>query len=317
MCSKPASGPRRLVVAGRAAAALSLLLVAIAGTVVPSVAGPQSQITGGLADRTAHPYVAMVIRPGSSRPSCTGVLVRADNGARVVLTDAHCLYRGRHTGSGVRVTFASDFSGTAAMIGGRFSVDPLYDARTHLHDVAVITLSTASGIAPAQLAPLNAVSKIRINSYVDTVGTGTPYSGHRRAATERVTRESAAWIYLVPGSGNTCDGDSGGPDLIRGTSTVVALTNQGTCSYDQDTRLETTSGSRSFIDRAAGLTGLRPTIRYGSKGTDVKVVQRLLGLSPGGTFGPRTKAAVMSWQRGHHLRASGVVGPRTWHSLGF
>jgi hypothetical protein len=259
----------------------------------------------------------MVIRPGASRPSCTGVLVRADNGVPVVLTDGHCLYRGRHTGRGVRVTFASDFSSTATMLAGRFSVDSLYDARTHLHDVAVITLSRASGVRPARLAPLNAVSRIRVHSYVDTVGTGTPHSGHRRSATERVTHKSARWVYLVPGSGNSCDGDSGGPDLVRGTSTVVALTNQGTCSRDQDTRLETTNGSRSFIDRAAGLTGPRPTIRYGSKGTDVAVVQRLLGLAPRGRFRGRTDAAVRSWQRARHLRVSGVVDGRTWHSLGF
>ncbi|MDQ6642549.1 MAG: trypsin-like serine protease [Actinomycetota bacterium] len=315
---QPASTLRHFFGAGRVAAVLGLLLVAVTGTVGPSMAGPaQPPVTGGGGDGTDHPYVAMVIRPGSSSPSCTGVLVQADNGSPVVLTDAHCLYRGRHTGSGVRVTFVPDFTSTAPTFSGTFSVDPGYDARTHLHDVAVITLSRSAGINPAHLAPLESVSRIMINSYVDTVGMGKPHWGHRRAATERVTRRSAAWIYLVPGNGNTCSGDSGGPDLIRGTSTVVALTNQGTCAYDQDTRLETTIGSRSFIDRAAGLPGPRPTIRYGSKGTDVKVVQNLLGLSPGGTFGPRTKAAVMSWQRGHRLSASGVVGPKTWHSLGF
>jgi hypothetical protein len=296
---------------------VSLALTAVAGTTGLPRADAQQQITGGTSDRTAHPYVSMVIRPGASRPSCTGVWVLADNGAAVVLTDGHCLYRGRDTGGRVRVTFAPDFSSTAPTVGGRFSVDPRYDPRSHLHDVAVITLSRSSGVRPARLAPLNAVSKIRVNSYVDTVGTGTPHSGHRRSATERVTHVSARWVYLVPGTGNSCDGDSGGPDLVRGTSTVVALTNQGTCSRDQDTRLETTSGSRSFIDRAAGLTGRRPRIRYGSQGTDVAVVQRLLGLAPLGRFRGRTQAAVMSWQRAHHLRASGVVGRRTWHSLGF
>lgn len=318
MCAIARLALRRLLGAGRATAALSLLLVAFAATVTPSAAGAQSLITGGVPDGTAHPYVAMVLRPGSSTPSCTGVLVRADNGVAVVLTDAHCLYRpGRYSGSGVRVTFASAFSSKASMIAGRFSVDPLYNARTHQHDVAVITLSTAVGISPAQLVQLNALARVRIPSYLDTVGTGTPHAGHRRTATERLTRESAEWIYLSPGSGNSCDGDSGGPDLIRGTSEVVALTNQGTCSYDQDTRLETTTGSRSFVDRAAGLRGPLPTLRYGSRGIDVKVVQHLLGVTPGGTFGSSTRAAVMSWQHGHHLRASGVMDTSTWDSLGF
>ncbi len=273
-------------------------------------------VTGGASDGPSHPYVAMVIPPGGTSPTCTGVLVRADNGAPVVLTDAHCLYR-YGQGAGVHVTFVPDFSSSAAQIAGRSSVDPRYDARTHLHDVAVITLSKATRITPARLAPMEAVSGIRRNTYVDIVGTGRPYSGHRRVATERMTRKTSAWMYLVAGTGNSCGGDSGGPDLVHGTSTVLALTNQGTCSYDQDTRLETATGPRSFIDRAAGLTGRRSTIRYGSKGTDVKVVQSLLGLQPQGTFGPRTLAAVRSWQGRHRLTASGVVGTGTWRSLGF
>jgi peptidoglycan hydrolase-like protein with peptidoglycan-binding domain len=303
--------------AGRVAAVLSLLLVAVAGTAVAAEGKVQPRITGGAPDGSAHPYVSMVLPPGRDRPNCTGVLVRADNGAPVVLTDAHCLYTGQHTGDGVRVTFASDFSSTVRLVGGRFSIDPRYDRSTHLHDVAVITLASAAGVTPARLAPLHQVHRIRIGRLVDSVGTGTPYSGHRRVATERVTRRATDWLYLVPGSGNTCGGDSGGPDLVRGTSMVVALTNQGTCSRDQDTRLETARGPRPFIDRAAGLTGARPTVRYGSRGVDVKVVQRLLGLRPGGTFGPRTRAAVVAWQREHHLRADGVVGYRTWHTLGF
>ena len=303
--------------AGRLVAASSILLVAIAGTTVSAEGKISPRITGGVPDGSGHPYVSMILPPGRTTPNCTGVLVRADNGRPVVLTDAHCLYKGQNTGDGVRVTFASDFSSTATLIGGRFSIDPRYDRTTHLHDVAVITLASATGITPARLAALHEVHNIPIDSLVDSVGTGTPHSGHRRAATERVTARATDWLYLVPGSGNTCGGDSGGPDLLRDTSTVVALTNQGTCSRDQDTRIETARGPRPFIDRAAGLTDPRPTVRYGSTGVDVKVVQRLLGLRPGGVFGSRTKAAVVAWQRAHHMRAGGVVGSGTWHTFGF
>ena len=53
-------------------------------------------------------------------------------------------------------------------------------------------------------------------------------------------------VYLRPGSGNSCGGDSGGPDLVPGTYQVVALTDEGTCSYDEDTRLDVGS-ARSFL----------------------------------------------------------------------
>lgn len=318
MRAHPAAAPGPLRVIGRVTGVLGLLLFPVVGVVASSVASrAHPLITGGDPDGTAHPYVAMVLVPGARKPSCSGVLVRADTGTPVVLTAAHCFHPGNLRGSGVRVTFAPDFSTAAPTISGTYVVDPRYDPRTHVHDVAVITLSRHSGIAPAGLARLEATSKMPVNTYLDTVGAGHPHSGHRRTATEQMRKESARWLYLVGGSGNSCAGDSGGPDLIRRTSRVVALTDEGTCSYEQDTRLDSTTGSRSFIDQAAGLTGPRRSIGYGAKGIDVKVVRHLLGVSSGITFGPRTVAAVKSWQRAHRIKPSGVVGKLTWHSLGF
>ena len=59
------------------------------------------------------------------------------------------------------------------------------------------------------------------------------------------------------------------------------------------------------------------TLRVGSKGTAVKVLQKLLkarGFDPGvidGDFGPGTEAAVLAFQRSENLLADGIVGPRT------
>jgi len=151
-------------------------LMAVTAPGAPMLAGVATPgITGGVPDGTAHPYVAMIVPPGASRPTCSGVLVRADNGGAVVLTDAHCLYRNaQYTGTGVGVSFASDFSASAPRLAGRFSIDPLYNASTHLHDVAVITLSTAPGAAPARLSALGAAATT-VGTYLDTVGTGQPY----------------------------------------------------------------------------------------------------------------------------------------------
>jgi peptidoglycan hydrolase-like protein with peptidoglycan-binding domain len=48
----------------------------------------------------------------------------------------------------------------------------------------------------------------------------------------------------------------------------------------------------------------------------VRLLQRRLGVSIDGVFGPGTLAAVEAFQTGHHLKADGVVGVATWHRLG-
>lgn len=67
---------------------------------------------------------------------------------------------------------------------------------------------------------------------------------------------------------------------------------------------------------------LPPTQRYGSRGPHVLDLQQRLrnaGHDPGpvdGLFGPRTEAAVQSYQRSRGLAVDGVVGRQTWGALG-
>ena len=58
------------------------------------------------------------------------------------------------------------------------------------------------------------------------------------------------------------------------------------------------------------------TLRLGSKGEDVKVLQRALGLSDDGVFGVKTDALVRAFQVKHGLTADGIVGAKTWAALG-
>lgn len=58
------------------------------------------------------------------------------------------------------------------------------------------------------------------------------------------------------------------------------------------------------------------TLRLGSTGEDVVVWQRIVGVTPDGSFGPKTSRATMVWQREHALTPDGVVGPRSWAAAG-
>lgn len=58
------------------------------------------------------------------------------------------------------------------------------------------------------------------------------------------------------------------------------------------------------------------TIKLGSKGTEVKILQHALSLYEDGIFGKLTEEAVIDFQKEHGLIADGVVGQMTWKTLG-
>ncbi len=58
------------------------------------------------------------------------------------------------------------------------------------------------------------------------------------------------------------------------------------------------------------------TLRWGSRGGKVSSVQRIVGASADGVFGPRTHAAVKRWQARQDLVADGIVGPITSRAMG-
>jgi murein DD-endopeptidase MepM/ murein hydrolase activator NlpD len=60
----------------------------------------------------------------------------------------------------------------------------------------------------------------------------------------------------------------------------------------------------------------RGAVKQGSRGADVKYLQKKLGISADGVFGPQTKKHVIDFQEKHGLTADGVVGPSTWAAIG-
>ena len=57
------------------------------------------------------------------------------------------------------------------------------------------------------------------------------------------------------------------------------------------------------------------TLKRGSKGEEVKRLQRLLGIGDDGIFGYGTERAVKDFQRRYLLYPDGIVGKRTWEAL--
>ncbi len=70
-------------------------------------------------------------------------------------------------------------------------------------------------------------------------------------------------------------------------------------------------------------TEARPTLYWGSRNEDVRIVQRRLsqwGFYDGpisGIYGNQTYNAVRDFQRRNGLRVDGIVGPETWGALGY
>ena len=59
------------------------------------------------------------------------------------------------------------------------------------------------------------------------------------------------------------------------------------------------------------------TLKLGSKGSAVKVLQKALGLRlVDGDFGPQTRSAVIAFEKKRHLTANGVVTAPVWRALG-
>lgn len=59
------------------------------------------------------------------------------------------------------------------------------------------------------------------------------------------------------------------------------------------------------------------TIKQGSRGDEVRTLQKKLNITADGIFGKNTEAAVKAYQKAHGLTPDGIVGPHTWESLGF
>jgi peptidoglycan hydrolase-like protein with peptidoglycan-binding domain len=80
--------------------------------------------------------------------------------------------------------------------------------------------------------------------------------------------------------------------------------------------LAVTAGPAVGVTAATtGVASAATAIERGDRGKDVRRLQRALGITADGIFGPGTKKALRKFQARHGLTVDGVAGPRTWRAL--
>src|SRR5438094_9869896 len=204
-------------------------LFALLGSLMAIVLAPASAsaITFGHLDGNDHPYAgAMVVRTstGDFDVFCSGTLIAPT----IFLTAGHCTDALSSAGipaHDVWVTFDPTFDQASPLIRGTYHTHPDYGYSgqggfSEPHDIAVIVLDQAAGIAPAHLPTLNLLDGVSKSQVFTAVGYGTvredktkgPHSlfwdPNRRAVDQTLNALTATWLKLSmnpsTGDGGTC-----------------------------------------------------------------------------------------------------------------
>jgi Trypsin len=220
------------------------LVLAVLLAVVPVIA-----VTNGQPDGNAHPFVGVAIQFIPSMPGFVTVCSGSALSATKFLTASHCF----DPTMPVFVSYKSGppFSLSKDFTEGTFHPNPSWCIGCgpglqgfDSHDVAVIVLDKKSNPgAFAQLPTPGLVDTLPMGTPVDLVGYGVQgfvRGGGQPGQVFLFTRyfapsllvqsdnvSSVEFIKLTAnpsqGTGGICFGDSGGPDLLGGTRTVLAV----------------------------------------------------------------------------------------------
>lgn len=206
-------------------------------------------VTNGQPDGNRHPYVGVAIQFIPDQPGVVSVCSGSALSSTVFLTAAHCF----DPSLPVYVSFKSEppFSLANDFTEGTFHPHPDWCigcgpglVRFDTNDVAVITLNEPAN--PGGFAALPSeglVDTLPMGTAVDVVGYGVQGFVRGGGQPQQIflftryyaptvlvqsnNRTSTEFIKLQAnpskGTGGTCFGDSGGPDLLGGTNTVLAV----------------------------------------------------------------------------------------------
>lgn len=125
-------------------------------------------------------------------------------------------------------------------------------------------------------------------------------------ATKKGALESACWFWKT----NNIDAYADRDDIVGMSKRI----NGGTIGLDDRiaryNKAKSTLGG-SYTDTAQTRNNSSRTLRKGMSGKDVAKMQKAIGVTADGIFGPATTSAVKKWQRANGLVADGIVGPKT------
>lgn len=231
--------------------ALAVLTVVAAALTLTAAA---DAILGGSLDSGRHPAAGALLVPSADGlvPECSGVLVSP----RVFLTAAHCTNAALADG-GAYVVFGDSLDpATWQPMHGTAVSDPAYghDAADPA-DLGVVLLDRAAPVAPATIGDAPGGGEVESVGYGYSGRTGNKsfsYDGARHAVSLPISSETATLLRLSSHDGAAlCFGDSGGPQYLPGSSTVVSVTSggNGICGGNATaTRLDSAT-AQSFLSR--------------------------------------------------------------------
>jgi len=234
---------------------IAIVMVLMLTTAAALLATPVLAITNGQPDGDEHPYVGLVVFDDAGGPAwrCSGSLITPT----IVLTAGHCT----DGAVAARVWFDEDvegniqypYSGDTSYDGIPYTNPDFCSGCGHglpgfgYRDVGVVVLTEPVPIGVvseyAALPDPGLVDTLKNKASIEVVGYGVqerkrgipPHYWYGRlnrlhALSEVVSgkfvhSDEFIKIALNPGggSGGTCFGDSGGPDLLGGTNTVLAV----------------------------------------------------------------------------------------------
>ena len=111
--------------------------------------------------------------------------------------------------------------------------------------------------------------------------------------------------------------------VCRGTSPLEvgmyaeAIGCGGVGVYKGFTHIDTRADKSCWDSRGTthGVTTFLKTIKLLSRGDEVRIAQKYLGVTVDGIFGPATRKATIAFQHDHRLEEDGIIGVQTWTKL--